>query len=84
LTRNEKLYKRLMGIPTDFSYREAQTLLKSLGFSESHKGKASGSRVCFYREHDQRAILLHKPHPGSILRVGAVRQLAEFVKALAS
>jgi hypothetical protein len=79
LTRNEKLLARLRSIPHDFTYREVKTLLESLGFDERKKGKTSGSRVCFFRSLDGRSVLLHKPHPGAIMRIGAVRQLAEFL-----
>lgn len=82
MSKSEKLLKRLLDVPKDFTYTEAATLLKQLGFSESNKGKTSGSRVRFFRESDKRAILLHKPHPGDVLPVASVRQLAEFIKNL--
>jgi hypothetical protein len=82
LTRNEKLLARLRSIPKDFTYREAKALLESLGFGEHKKGKTSGSRVCFFRSSDGRSVLLHKPHPGAIMRIGAVRQLAEFIDGI--
>ena len=69
-------------IPKDFTYSEARTLLTQLGFVESTKGKTSGSRVKFYRAMDQRILLLYKPHPGDIMKVAAVRQLANFVMNL--
>jgi hypothetical protein len=80
LTRTEKLLKRLFTTPTDFTYREAKTLLGAYGFVEQQKGMTSGSRVAFYRAADGRSVLLHKPHPGQIMRLGAVRQLAEFMR----
>ena len=82
MSKSEKLMKRLLNVPKDFTYTEATTLLKQLGFSESNKGKTSGSRVRFFRGSDQCAFLLHKPHPGDVLPVAFVRQLAEFVKNL--
>jgi len=42
-----------------------------------NKGKTSGSRVKFYREKDNRMILLHKPHPSDVMKVGAVKNLVE-------
>jgi hypothetical protein len=53
-----------------------------MGFSEYNKGKTSGSRVKFYREKDKRMILLHKPHPGDIMKIGAVKQLADYLKKM--
>lgn len=46
------------------------------GFEEFNKGKTSGSRVKFYRTSDQRIILLHKPHPGDEMSIGAIKDLA--------
>ena len=51
-------------------------LLTQLGFQEFNKGKTSGSRVKFYRVSDQRIILLHKPHPGDEMSIGAIKDLA--------
>ncbi len=82
MAKSEKLRKRLYEIPKDFTYTEAATLLKQLGFSPSNKGKTSGSRVKFFRESDHRVILLHKPHPGDVLPAAFVRQLADFVKTV--
>jgi hypothetical protein len=80
LTRTEKLFARLLTIPADFTYREAKALLEAYGFVERQKGRTSGSRVGFYRAADGKAVMFHKPHPGQIMRVGAVRQLAEFMR----
>ena len=82
MAKSEKLRKRLYEIPKDFTYTEAATLLKQLGFSPSNKGKTSGSRVKFYRPSDQKMLLLHKPHPGAIMCIAATRQLAAFIKDL--
>lgn len=78
----EKLKKRLLADPKDFTYAEARHLLRQLGFEESAKGKTSGSRVKFYRPSDQKMLLLHKPHPGDIMCIAATRQLAAFIKDL--
>ncbi len=67
MSKQEKLLKRLLSKPRDFTYQEAKTLLNSLGFYEDNKGKTSGSRVLFYNEVGKK-IWLHKPHPGNILK----------------
>lgn len=82
MSQLDKLKIRLYSIPNDFTYPEAYKLLTQLGFEESNKGRTSGSRVKFYRSKDQKTILLHKPHPGNVIVIGAVRQLADFVKEL--
>ncbi|MCQ2555257.1 MAG: type II toxin-antitoxin system HicA family toxin [Clostridia bacterium] len=76
MSKFEKAKERLKSYPKDYTYQEAKSILSQLGFEESNKGKTSGSRVKFYRENDQRVILLHKPHPGDIMDTGAVKGLA--------
>ena len=60
MSRLDKAKERLKSIPKDYTYSEAKTLLSQLGFTESMKGKTSGSRVKFYREADGESILLHE------------------------
>ncbi len=45
--RKDKLIKRLMTVPKDFTFDEMQSLLELLGFKLNNKGKTSGSRVKF-------------------------------------
>ena len=78
----DKKRTRLLSIPNDYSYTEAKSSLRAYGFVEDNKGKTSGSRVKFYRECDNRKIIIHKPHPGNIMPVVVVKQLAEFVETI--
>lgn len=75
MSKLEKAKERLSLCPKDYTYTEARYLLSQLGFEEYNKGKTSGSRVKFYRESDHRIILLHKPHPGDEMSVGATKGL---------
>ena len=66
MSQKEKLIKRLLSRPIDFSFQEVVTLLSSLGYSERTLGKTSGSRVAFANtENDY--IRMHKPHPRATL-----------------
>lgn len=40
----------------------------------SNKGKTSGLRVV-YKNKDKRPIMLHKPHPGNIIKTYAMKQV---------
>ncbi len=82
MSKSEKALERIKSKPKDYTYTEARSLLSQLGFVEYSKGKTSGSRVKFYREEDQRIILLHKPHPADTMKPGAVKELVEFLKEL--
>ena len=75
----EKAKERIKLKPKDYTYTEARALLAQMGFIEYNKGKTSGSRVKFYRPEDKKVILLHKPHPGDIMKQGALKDLLEFL-----
>ena len=82
MSQFEKAKERLLSLPKDFTYDEARVIVNKLGFVEYNKGKTSGSRVKFYRESDKRVILLHKPHPSSIIKESMLKYLADTLKGL--
>ena len=74
--QKEKLIERLKSCPKDFTFEEAEALLRYFGYNRSDKGRTSGSRVMFVSpEHPP--ILLHKPHPRKELLAYQVKQLIE-------
>lgn len=75
----DKLLARFSTLPRDFTWEEMHRLLVALGFSPSNKGKTSGSRVIFKGE-GRKPIMLHKPHPGNIMKAYAVRQVYDYLK----
>ena len=75
--KEEKMIQRLVSVPADYTYTEARTLAIRFGYMEQNKGSTSGSRVMFFRPMDGRKILLHKPHPGDIMKKYAVRQFLD-------
>ena len=76
----EKATQELLKCSKNYTYDQAKTLLKKLGFEERTKGKTSGSRVMFYRECDQRVIMLHKPPPENTMDTGALKDLIKRLK----
>lgn len=82
MSKLKKAKERLNLSPKDYTYSEAKYLLSQLGFEEYNKGKTSGSRVKFYRPKDQRIILLHKPHLGDEMSLGAIKDLATRLREL--
>ena len=72
----EKLRERFLKMPSDFTFDEMQRLLEGYGYERSNKGKTSGSRLIFKNE-DKRPIMLHKPHPGNIVKGYAMKQVLE-------
>lgn len=70
----EKLIERFKSLPSDFAFDELERLLKCFGYEKSNKGKTSGSRI-IYKNSDKRPIMIHKPHPGNIIKTYALKQI---------
>lgn len=62
------------------TYQEISYLLGKLGYTESQKGKTSGSRVTFVNMLDKHIIRLHKPHPGNELKSYVKREIIAELK----
>jgi hypothetical protein len=68
MSKHEKLLKKFLSKPKDFTYQELKTLLNGFGYSEFTGGASSGSRVAFINSKNKHIIRLHKPHPYNILK----------------
>lgn len=77
----EKLKERFKKIPSDFTFEELERLLSICGFERYGKGKTSGSRVIF-KNGSGIPIMLHKPHPGNIVKTYALRQVFNELKRM--
>ena len=82
MSKIEKAKDRIRSKPKDYTYTEAKSLLSQMGFNEVTKGRTSGSRVKYYRKRDNKIILLHKPHPGDVMKPSTVKDLLEFLMGL--
>ncbi|MDT3699321.1 MAG: type II toxin-antitoxin system HicA family toxin [Thermincola sp.] len=80
MSKREKLRKRLLEKPRDFTYDEAKSFLSQLGYKEDNRGRASGSRVAFVHTQTKHIIRLHKPHPGNILKSYQIDELIEALR----
>lgn len=77
MSKKEKLKKRFLSKPKDFTYDELVTLLMGLGYEESNKGKTSGSRVSFIHKTTKHIISLHKPHLSNVLKSYQINQVID-------
>lgn len=77
--RKEKLLARLQKRPTDFTWQELTSLLKSLGYVQRKPGKAGGSRRKFVHPAAP-TITLHKPHPNRTVKMYVINDILEFLK----
>ena len=78
MSTKEKLKERFLAFPSDFTFDELVRLLGLLGYTLDNKGNTSGSRVAFERNGDR--LYMHKPHPGSIVKVGVLKCLHKLLK----
>lgn len=72
MSRRGKLRERFRTIPADFTWEELCSLLNGFGY-EMLTG--SGSRRKFYKEGTGDLISLHEPHPGSIVKKYALKDV---------
>ena len=79
MTQKEKLKKRIRQLPKDFTFAELEALLLQLGFEKDDKGKTSGSRVKFYHSGLKLQYLAHKPHPSSVIKEKALRDIVDYL-----
>lgn len=80
MNRKDKLLQRFCKNPKDFTFDEMQSLFKSHGFEISNKGATSGSRVEFYNAERDLSYIMHKPHPGNIIKGYVMKQVSTFLK----
>ena len=76
MSKRDKLTKRLLKIPSDFTYGELQKVLNDYGFEEYTGGRTTGSAVKFLNE----KIYIHKPHPGSIVKQYVLQEVARMIR----
>ncbi len=79
MSKHEKLVKRFLDRPIDFTWDDLTALLKGLGYRQVKAGKTGGSRVRFDHQ-DADAIIMHKPHPSPILKRYQIDQITEVLK----
>ncbi len=75
----EKLRERFLKTPKDFTLDELIAVLADFAYHPLKTGKSSGSRRKFVNINND-IISLHKPHPRSIVKHYALRQVIDFLK----
>jgi predicted RNA binding protein YcfA (HicA-like mRNA interferase family) len=75
--RKDKLRVRFQSIPADFTWKELCSMLNGFGY-EMLTG--SGSRRKFYKKSTGDLIILHEPHPGSIVKKYALKEVLEHLE----
>ena len=76
MSKIDKLIKKLLSNPKDFTLEELIVILNYFGFYEIKTGKTSGS-CCKFCNENKKIINFHKPHPGGILKRYVLEQVIE-------
>lgn len=76
MSKKDKLTKRFLSKPKDFSWDELVQLLNFYGYQEAKTGKTSGSRVKFINQ-ERQIIKTHKPHPKNIIKNYVLNEIKE-------
>ena len=79
LSKHDKLIKRFLAHPVDFTWDEVTALLMGFGYTKVKAGNTGGSRVRF----DHRTsypIILHRPHPAPTLKRYQIEQVEEILR----
>jgi predicted RNA binding protein YcfA (HicA-like mRNA interferase family) len=79
MSGKEKLKERFECMPADFTFDEVVRLFADKGFTLSQKGSTSGSRVAFVRGNE--SFLMHKPHPGNIVKKGTLKAIKAYFES---
>ena len=79
MSSREKLIKRFLSFPKDFTFSELEKFLSGFGYIRENKGKTSGSRVVF-KNYENRPIMLHKPHPENTVKLYTLKQVLNELK----
>lgn len=79
MTAKEKLIRRFLSQPKDFTFDELVRLFKKMGFYVDNKGKTSGSRILFINEEKGLDYAVHKPHPSSIIKRYVMKDVLRFL-----
>ena len=80
MSKAEKLLKRFLSKPKDFTYDELKRLLAGFGYENISTGKTAGSRVAFIHPERKHIIKLHKPHPRPELKRYQLDYIEETLK----
>lgn len=74
MSKKDKLVKRLMEKPKDFSFDEMAALLS---YYEYELKQGGGSGVKFIKKGSNEVINFHRPHPSGILKRYVLDQVIE-------
>ncbi len=80
MSKKDKLIKRFLTEPKDFTFDEMVHLLAMFGYNLTNNGRTSGSAVSFKKDGVSEVISFHRPHPGNIVKAYVIKQVKKYLK----
>lgn len=80
MSKKNKRLERFLLIPSDYRLEELIVFLKDYEYIVENRGKTSGSAICFYNEKTKKKIMIHRPHPGNIIKKYCIRIIKEHLE----
>ena len=77
MSTQDKLIKRFVKQPKDFTWDELVRLFGIFGFDVYNKGKTSGARVIF--SNGEKEFIMHKPHPKNSIKEASMNNVLAFL-----
>ena len=78
MSSKEKLIKRFIRQPKDFTWDELVRLFSFFGYILNYKGKTSGSRVMFEKEDE--SYIIHRPHASNTIKEYSMKQILNYLQ----
>ncbi len=79
MVKSAKLIARLRAIPSDFTWNELVTALRSVGFQDV-SDKPGSYRT--FKSEDGKKFFLHQPHPQTIVKKYVLREVVKQIDAM--
>jgi hypothetical protein len=79
MSTRDKLIKRFLAMPKDFTFDEMIRLFVAFGFEVDNKGGTSGSRLALVNRVRGLSYNMHRPHPDNAIKMYVMRQVMEFM-----
>jgi len=80
MSKHEKLLKKFLSMPVDFTWQELKSLLSGFGYVQVKTGKTGGSRVRFDHQAGIPPIVLHRPHPSPAIKRYQIEQIVQALR----
>ena len=80
MSKKNKRLERFLMISSDYRLEELISFLDDYGYKIDNKGKTSGSAICFFNAKTMKKIMIHRPHPGNIIKKYCIRIIKEHLE----